>query len=441
MDIELTKTQSEVYDRIIELYNEAASRNRLRLTSATHLLVTGSAGTGKSTSVFQAIRDLVAKGARVMFVAPTHNAVGVVSKISMKWNLQGNVEFSTLASALNLKPIRRGTKTVFIQRGEPNWAESADIVLIDEVSQIGKEYFDYIQAASERVKLVIYLGDRYQLPPVSEHKEDKIESIVFRSEFEEKQLTEVMRYAGDTLIVANKIRDVMEVGIADLLSMLPEESELIECINFAMVKERYAEMVAQGLYAKVLAYRNQTVDAINAKIHEHLGFTEYFEVGSTVVNLNPILHASGLGIPIETRMEILEATTKEFRCSMLSSKLDGLAFEYTDIRVRTQFGNEIVLMALSQEQKEAFDKVKKIIANKAKDDDPNLWRSYYYIDEKFIPCRHPYATTIHKSQGDTYDQLILALPDLGACRDALTYNKLLYTAFTRSAGKILVVTG
>lgn len=396
---------------------------------------------GKSTSVFKAIKDLTSNGARIMFVAPTHNAVGVVSKIAMKWNLGSRVEFATLASSLCLKPRRKGTKTIFVQSGDPEWEYKADIVLIDEVSQISKEYFDYIQDASNGVKMVIYLGDRYQLPPVSDAKEDKIESIVFHSDFEEKTLTEVMRYAGDPLIVANKIRDVMEVGVANLPSMLPEESELIETINFAMIKERYAEMVSRGLYAKVLAYRNTTVDAINEKIHEHLGYSSYFEEGCTVVNLKPIMHDNGLMFPIETRMKIIKAEPKEFKCSVLSSKLDGLSFLYTELEVETQFGDKVKIFALSQEQNEAFVKIQKTIANKAKDEDAGLWRSFYYMDDKFILCRHPYATTIHKSQGDTYDEMILALPDLGACREVLTYNKLLYVAFTRSSGKILVVTG
>lgn len=433
MDIELTPSQQEVCDEISNIFKNSTGRGQ-------ELLVTGSAGCGKSTSVFYELRKLLdEKPLNILFIAPTHNAVSVVKKICAKWGLDAEIQFATVASALKLKPKRINHKLRFVQSEPVSWYN--DIVLIDEVSQIDQETFDMIQYAGDTAKMVIYLGDKCQLPPVTDPENNTqkiVESPIFKAIENNKHLTEVMRYAGDSLVVANHIRDKMEVGYVDLMALTNFDSDVIKKVSIPEIKTQFAKSYNEGKNIKVLAFRNTTVDAINAKIHEYLGYSDYFNIGAKIVNLTPI-EMNQSAIPIETKIEIMGLNTSTYPMELLSSKLSHLSFEYTEIvgRVNPDDNTGFDFYGLSVDQKTNLDKVTKEVAKMAKED-PSLWKHYYYLTEKFIYCRLPYATTIHKSQGDTYDELILALPDLGYCRDFLLYNKLLYTAFTRSSGNIYI---
>ncbi len=50
--------------------------------SANFFLLCGYAGTGKSTIVFQIVRELIAARKRVVLTAPTNKAVGILSKLA-----------------------------------------------------------------------------------------------------------------------------------------------------------------------------------------------------------------------------------------------------------------------------------------------------------------------------------------------------------------------
>ena len=50
----------------------------------------------------------------------------------------------------------------------------------------------------------------------------------------------------------------------------------------------------------------------------------------------------------------------------------------------------------------------------------------------------PYATTVHKSQGSTYETVLLDIKDLGICANS-NYNlylKLLYVALSRASERV-----
>lgn len=435
MNIVLTESQQKVYDNIL-LNWEIANTTR----ESQVMLITGSAGTGKSTSVFQAIKQLMGENPNlpVKFIAPTHSAVAVLSKIEHKWELPRPVELATLASSLKLKPKRIKHKLKFVQTEMVAWNHEASIVLIDESSMIDTETFKMIQDASDGLKLLIYLGDPCQLPPVSD--EQLKESPIFKAIEESYHLTEVMRYAGDSLIVANKIRDVMEMprgGFFDIVGALPEQSEVIHKIPPQQIKDVFAKKFLEGKNIKVLAFRNDTVDKINQRIHEFLGLDQFFNEEGIIVNLAPIQMNNNVMVPIETKMKIVKHEEKLFDCNVLSSKLAGIKIKYVEV----QFVNERFMgtfKAIGQDEANDYQATLNHVKEMCKAD-PALWKNFYYLQENFIAVRLPYATTIHKSQGETYDEVVLVTPDLSACRDHTMYNKLLYTAFTRAAGDIHLV--
>ncbi|NEO34321.1 MAG: AAA family ATPase [Symploca sp. SIO3C6] len=52
------------------------------ISPSTFFLLCGYAGTGKSTIVFQIVKELIAEGTRVVLSAPTNKAVGILKKMA-----------------------------------------------------------------------------------------------------------------------------------------------------------------------------------------------------------------------------------------------------------------------------------------------------------------------------------------------------------------------
>jgi exodeoxyribonuclease-5 len=71
---------------------------------------------------------------------------------------------------------------------------------------------------------------------------------------------------------------------------------------------------------------------------------------------------------------------------------------------------------------------------------PALWRSAYYpLLEDFAHLAPGYCTTVHKSQGSTYDRVFVAQHNiLTRCKDAIDRNRLLYVAYSRARKSLWV---
>jgi ATP-dependent exoDNAse (exonuclease V) alpha subunit len=67
------------------------------------------------------------------------------------------------------------------------------------------------------------------------------------------------------------------------------------------------------------------------------------------------------------------------------------------------------------------------------------WREFFeFKDQSFADLRPIHGTTIHRSQGSTYEKVFVDLSDIGrnTRRDVLL--RLLYVALTRSRGDVIV---
>ena len=66
---------------------------------------------------------------------------------------------------------------------------------------------------------------------------------------------------------------------------------------------------------------------------------------------------------------------------------------------------------------------------------PGAWSDYYDLLEAFVRVRPGWATTIHKSQGSTYEQVYLVQTDVlrRAKQDHPFRNMLLYVAYSRAS--------
>jgi hypothetical protein len=62
---------------------------------------------------------------------------------------------------------------------------------------------------------------------------------------------------------------------------------------------------------------------------------------------------------------------------------------------------------------------------------------YFNLVNSIADIRIPFATTIHKSQGSTFDEVLIDLDSFKYCKDPDLVNRLLYVAVSRAKNRVL----
>jgi ATP-dependent DNA helicase PIF1 len=195
------------------------------LDGGRHVFLTGKAGTGKSTL----IREFMAHTTRkVVVAAPT----GIAALNVSGYTIHRLFGFSPTTS---LEDVRSGQ---YRPARFSKTLASLDTLIVDEASMIRADLFDMLAGALEHfgpspgtpfggVQLVL-VGDLYQLPPVVQEAEMEFFSTVYetpyffsahsfrRDDFPTVSLTKVFRQLGDDRMTAilNEIREGVLVGHA-----------------------------------------------------------------------------------------------------------------------------------------------------------------------------------------------------------------------------------
>ncbi|GAB4538901.1 MAG: hypothetical protein Fur0020_07810 [Thermodesulfovibrionia bacterium] len=201
-------------DKAIELNEDFLHALRLMEDSNRHVFITGKAGSGKST-LLQYFRENSRK--RVVVLAPT----GIAAI---------NAGGQTIHSFFNFKPEVTPDTVSKIRPKEPEIYKKIDTIIIDEVSMVRADLFDSIDIflrrnGRERRKpfggiQMVFIGDLYQLPPVVRAKEKALFKTLYKSPYffdskafhdiepEFVELQKVYRQKDESFInLLNKIRN------------------------------------------------------------------------------------------------------------------------------------------------------------------------------------------------------------------------------------------
>jgi ATP-dependent exoDNAse (exonuclease V) alpha subunit len=190
------------------------------------VILTGSAGTGK-TSIVSAIIGLLNEQERdYKIAAPTGRAARIIGR-------KTNVLSKTIHSLIYISHEDPDTgKVTFTLKSTKD--EEPTLYIVDEASMIAKDVaqdnalfevqsgllYDliaFVKQANVDNK-IIFIGDRYQLPPVKEEESFALNKSFIETEFNstgrEYHLTEVKRQKDGSYILdnANLIKDAMDKG-------------------------------------------------------------------------------------------------------------------------------------------------------------------------------------------------------------------------------------
>jgi exodeoxyribonuclease-5 len=441
-------------------------RNWLK-NDVTFFTLAGYAGTGKSTCIKKILDEYRHS---VVVSAPTHKAKKVIMNTT-------GMEAKTLHALLGLRP------DVDLDEFNPNdpkfnpIAEAKivnyDLVIIDEASMINLELFTMIREKTKDIPTkVLFMGDPAQIPPVGEK-----ESAIFNQLDIEIYWLTIIERQNDTNPLTT-VYDALRNHLNDPYGGFIRKSDmnkLGEGIIFMTDKEEFRQAILEKYrseefktntdYAKVIAWRNITVQGANKVIRNELfgKHTDIVEVGdilmgyrsvrSSNANYN-IIENSGdyrvvskselqenkyhiMGYPVRIREDLAHGKFK-FK--------DVFIIDHTDLNNLNKYAEQHDFYRdIGKASKEYgswtqyynFRRqnllMKKI--TKHKDGRP---RSKYDIIAKDMD--YGMAITAHKAQGSTYTHVFVMENDINMNWLVKERNQLKYTSFTRPTTSATVLT-
>ena len=388
----------------------------------------GAAGTGKTSVVGFALANV---RQRVAFCAPTHKAAGILASKAPPW-----IPCYTVHKILGCKKRydEENGEILFLPDPSSSLIDQYDVIVIDECSMIGETIHGWIIEAAARTGVkIVWLGDPYQLPPVK----DGLKAPAFGVK-RYHELTVIMRHTG---IIQTLCDEVREAIIARTPAPVVTRDRVGydghgEIKRYPNSEEGIAAFL--GYYmedpktAKALAFKNDDVDFLNGYLRRMIYGDEAdtpFLVGERLVLVDTYesptvggVYHSGAELTLHEAEQTIEKGLKCWR-----------------LQVETDYGAEFEAFAFGSKAEHVAGA--RMIGRLRQDGKDGLgWRPYFDAVETFARVRPGYATTIHKSQGSTYDRVFILQSELLTLtwdRDLL--SRLLYVAFSRARREICVV--
>lgn len=409
-------------------------------------LLSGPAGSGKSFMTNTLLQELKSNNRRVALSASTHKAARVAS------DFVDGAAVSTSHSHLGLRESIGHNGELIFTPG-PKYLEKASGYhdhFVDEASMVDDRVFAGYEDLYEDGKKIVFIGDSYQIPPVNHTNSLPFDIPTQRDlSFTVANLTEVVRQAAGSPIIQvatgireNILRPVLPLDYKDKVDGLmavryasyEAEKRLTDDVLELFASEHFA---ANPDYAKVIAWRNKTVDSYNTQIRHRL-FGEDIPklmVGEKLTADAPYREGDMTVIKNNEDMEVLKLTEE-------ADQLGENAFlKIYKAHVRAYgakgASREVILPIIHEESEKEYKKYVTLLKEIAKKEKKGsfkhkaAWQEFYKFQERYARVKYSYAMTIHKSQGSTYDHAVVCLNDIMFNRKTEERNRILYTAVTR----------
>jgi exodeoxyribonuclease-5 len=339
------------------------------------------------------------------FTATTNKAAKVLA------NTLGE-ETKTIHSLLGLKVMNNFNtgKTTTQKTGRSEIIYNS-IIFVDECSMMDSKLLSIIREMTVDCKLV-FIGDPYQLAPVFETTIPAFTQVT-----KQVKLTEIQRQAkGNPIIeLGDKLRKAVQTGVFPKLETVGDAITVLDGAEFQeRINNNYSQAKSSDEH-KILAWTNDRVHDYNDYVRERLVASNDFLVGETLVTNNPILDKKGR--PIFSTDSEAEVTAIE--------EAESMGVQGWNIQLDHQ-----VTVFLAKDPKEV-KRIMKHLAREAKLDS-SQWKNYFAAKDAFADLRPVHASTVHKSQGSTYNRVFVDLADIGRNNRPEEVARLLYVAITRA---------
>lgn len=385
--------------------------DQLELTKD-HFFITGRAGTGKST-LLQLFRNTTKK--KVAVLAPT----GIAAL---------NVKGQTIHSFFGFPPRLINSKDI-VKRKNFKMFVNLECIIIDEISMVRADIIDNIDIFLRRNRGVnkpfggvqmIFFGDLFQLPPV------------LGSDFERNYFK--VHYESPYFFSANVIRqnfDFFQLKMIELQFVYRQSERffinildnirtgMVEEDDFHTINQRYTTLPTDTRYYIYLCSVNATADYINRSELDKLSDKSLHYKASIEGEFAPQLFPTESLLTIKKGSQVM-FIKNDVEKRYVNGTIGIVTSTDTDnitVSVMDDNGEEKLIIVESEEWE--------IIKYTFSGEETKNIETTVVGRFRQIPVRLAWAITIHKSQGKTFDKVII---DMG--RGAFDFGQT-YVALSR----------
>lgn len=410
----------------------------------------GSAGTGKSFLIQKVVEFLEKEYIPFVLCAPTHKAKLVLERFTER---EGITVHKLLSLSPNIQIMKLDFGDLrFIGNDKALLFPTNGIVICDESSMINDELFDLLLTKSKKFNSkLIFVGDKAQLRPVNAITHSKVFNVENKS-----ILTKIYRQNFDSGL-APVLLTLRESFILNFNTNVGNSGSLFCYNNAKSLFESAVPFFKKAietediLETKLLAYTNNRVKAFNDKMRNILfpgeeeyysteiltayenGESGYFKYWNSMDYIIKYVEKIDISIP-----NFMKLPGYKLHLYDSSNKITG------EVDILSKTVNDLYLSSLGSKIEEI--RIDAVMHKNTKRS-PQLWQKYYRTVNSFTTPRdiifdnrvirkktfdYGYATTTHKSQGSSINNVFIDMKDISICKDKEEFRQLQYVALSRA---------
>lgn len=382
----------------------------------TVMVLKGYSGTGKTTLVKRFLTELPQLNAMAKLCALDYIPLEVVLSATTNQAAEAfalavgpEYEVRTVYSVCQLR-IVEDFKTREKRLVEYGDGLDRSLLVVDEASFLNQEALGKILQQARTCKIV-FIGDPAQITPV-----DSDEMPAFELNACEIELTELVRFEGGVLqTLMGNLRTAVTEGNWAKFPLVPGVIERMSQEDFNAEAYRLFTQETDK-QVKILAYTNATVTAYNNHLSKRVLGSVEPQVGQRML-VNQAVQNAGSKCATNEEVTIEEVTLER---------------EYGTDGYQLRFRNKGSYYYMPK-RRGAKDTAHAVAVDK---DDYSAMKN---ILTTWVDLRPSFAQTINKSQGSTYDIVMIDLNDLcSKCRTLDQLARLLYVGLSRARSRIIL---
>lgn len=381
--------------RKIEINQQFRKALDLLHNTSENIFITGKAGTGKST-LLEYFRQNARK--KVVVLAPT----GVAAL---------NVRGQTIHSFFKFKPdVTMDKVKKIVKNKRKNVYQAADTVVIDEISMVRADLLDCVdrflrlncvqQGLAFGGKQMVFIGDLYQLPPVIKGKEREVFRTRYKTGyFFSAQAFEELPMEFIELMKIYRQKDERFVEILNAIRNSTLTEELLAALNTRC--DPSFEPAGDDLYIH-LTTLNQLADKINSQ--------QLQKIEGPVCHIEAIIRGDFAQRNLPTQKVIslkVGAQVMLLNNDSYGRWVNGSVGRVVEILGAEDNNPEIITVELTDGSLVEVEPFTWQIFEYRYDESSNNIKTRTLGSFIQFPLRLAWSITIHKSQGKTFQRLIL----------------------------------
>lgn len=435
----------------------------------------GYAGTGKTTIISLFDKYLRSKGKIPMYSAPTHRANAVTKFNNPKAKVVTLHKAFGLSPMVNLEDGQLSVENLESEQTRDPELKQGSTLIIDESSMITDQLYEFIENYKDAFNLkVIYLGDPAQLAPVDPKKQETSLSVALTRPAK-MELTKVERTTDNPILSeSTNLREGKPLsGVSDEVDGRGVEYIANVARTNQVIGQSLQEMQQSGdyLHFRMLSAKNENLKTLNNLARKTLfdvDETTQFVVGDVLMGYDNFgsktdgtysVYNSG-----DYKVSSVVEKAKTVKGPSGNIKFEGYTVILENLLDKSEDPVEIFIAkkgTINKEASERFIDAVTELATLAKTAQSSRERGMYFgmmfklqSEVAFMEPQYNkfgrvaikksldygYAHTIHKSQGGTYNKVLILADTINNSKfDSIVKQQLKYVAVSRARDYVYVV--